>query len=208
MADQKSWEITRDSAMIITAATILLYVWGYAYDAYSWSVSCVPSMFLPDIELHERTLQGGLLVLLVYFPLTLVVWLFDIIIKNRISRELKRIWQYGFMHQIVIVLLIFAFSIVLLKPAHLIIARNKPPLLVESVILSSDISCPVSKGMYCVGMRKDTYFFVAKRTTDPQTVYLLKKDEVVSLVLKRKQDDPSDEKNKWYSIFLFWEKGF
>lgn len=174
--------VIRDSAIIITGATVLLFVWGYAFEAFRWTGATIPGVFQPEVAVQERALVGGILALFVFLPLALLVWAVDIMAGRRLGRWLARTWRSGPVSQAVVALVLFAASIAIVRPVSAILDRFGGRLEVESVTLKSG-SPTIHKGMYCIGKRGSTYVFVDGAGTQSPQIHLVAEDNVASMVL-------------------------
>lgn len=175
--------VFRDSAIIITGATVLLFVWGYAFEAFRWTGASVPGLFQPEVAVQERVLVGGILALFVFIPISLLCWAFDILIRRRMSAWLARTWQRGYVHQAVVSVLLFAASVALVRPIGSIADRFGRRLRVESITLKSHTVSPVGRGMYCIGKRGATYVFVDGLSGPSRRILLITDDDISALVL-------------------------
>ena len=118
-----------------------------------------------------------------FLPIALVCWILDIMIGHRIRHWLARTWRRGFVHQIVLVVALFAVSIAVVRPIANISDRFGRRLRVDSITLKPGLASPIQKGMYCIGKRGSTYVFVDSLGGDSRTIYLLAEGDVSSLVL-------------------------
>lgn len=167
MKDDKTSEFLRDSAIIITASTALLFVWGYAFEAFRWTGASVPGLFQPEVAVQERALVGGIVALFLFVPIVLAVWAVDKATGQHMQAWLTKTWSRDLVHRTVLVALTFAMSIALVRPVANISDRFGRRLRVESISVNGGAVSPVQKGMYCIGKRDGTYVFV-DRQISPQ----------------------------------------
>lgn len=176
-------DVLRESAIVIAGCTALLFVWGYAFEAFRWTGSSVPGLFQPEVAVQERALVGGIVGLFVFVPAALVAWALDMATKSHLRNWLGRTWTTGSVHRVVLVALTFALSVAAIRPIANVSDRYGRRLKVESVVLKNGAPSPVQKGMYCIGRRAGAYVFVDTLSGDPRTIYLVSEDEIRSLSL-------------------------
>ena len=177
-------ETLRDSAIVIGVATALLFVWGYSYESFATISGSVPGMFRPSVTADDRAVIGGIVALYFMFPLLLVIWILDQATGWHFFDWLNRTWRLGFTHRAVVVLAALALSVSAVKPIVAFSERSwSRTLRVEEFQLKSGGVSSLSKGMYCVGKRDDTYVFVDTLAGEHRRIFLVHEDQFDSLTL-------------------------
>jgi len=187
---QSQFKFLRDSAVITTGLTVLLFVWGSSFQSFSAQMEGVPLVFLPELTVQEHMMSGGLIALLILFPLVLLCLIIDRLMKRRLESYVRRRAKQNPADALIYYALALALSIGVLYPVAWAFARFRPPysLRVKTMRLAGGASSDQFKNLYFVTRRGGNYVFVDRTRPQAPVVSILHVDEMRDMTLG--PDDP------------------
>jgi hypothetical protein len=81
----------RDSALLITAASVLFYTWGIYGDMMTFFLKGAPLEFFPESTIEERMLTGGMLGLMIFYPIVVLAYVVDLLTKGAIQKLVHKL---------------------------------------------------------------------------------------------------------------------
>jgi hypothetical protein len=182
-SDRSVAALLRDSAAVITAFTVLLFLWGYSFDAFRPLNQSVPGLFRPEVSMEERITTGGVLALLIFAPLSVGLYAMDVVASHRLSKRVRALHDKDVAHRLVLYVLFLLLSVGVVQGTSLATDRLvRKFVVVEDVTLRSGQSGALYRGLYCIGKRGGAYIFVDRLDTPSSKVYLLQEEEIGSMV--------------------------
>jgi len=187
---QSQFKFLRDSAVITTGLTVLLFVWGSSFQSFTAQMEGVPLVFLPELTVQEHMMSGGLIALLILFPLVLLCLIIDRLMKRRLESYVRRRAKQNPADALIYYALALALSIGVLYPVAWAFARFRPPysLRVKTMRLAGGASSDQFKNLYFVTRRGGNYVFVDRTRPQAPVVSILHVDEMRDMTLG--PDDP------------------
>jgi hypothetical protein len=176
--------ILKDSAVVITGLSVLLFVWGFSFEAFAALYLGVPLDFASERSLQEYLLTGGFVALFFYAPAVLVV-----LVIARAARAFLRTRHVGMKpfkwpKAIPLAIYLLVVSIGALVPLSRYIVRSAPK---ERVMRLTPIAGVVFQtdyaGWYLVAVADQSLVLIDRPTQKGAFIRVLKRDEVLEIQL-------------------------
>jgi len=182
----------KDSAIIVTIISVVLYTWGYTGELASTLYNNLPIDFGSQPTVQEFILSGGFIGLTFFLPVGVAFYLLgkflNFICKNKIKIYIyAKLSNISPTSSVLLVLSLFLVSILLQFPISRFIAKSgdNKGFKVKNVVLNENSKINTNySNLFFLKKRGSNYLFTNKPNEKEKILYILNENEIKELVLE------------------------
>jgi hypothetical protein len=182
--EPKLVEMLKDSALLVTASSVVLFVWGFAFESFCLIDKGVPMDLAPRRSLQEYLLTGGFVGLFFYAPVAGVLYALNRLILKRITnKQVKSVAPSSYAMTASIIWTL-ALSVCLLVPISEYVVNSTSLDRVAQISPVADAKWTSSyAGWYAVVISEDALVLVDHPGAANAVTVVLQRDQVLELKL-------------------------
>jgi hypothetical protein len=171
--------VFKDSAIIVTAITVLLFVWGFGLAAFQAIQFGLPPALLRQHSPQEYLVAGGLVALFVYAPVVILLTGITIVIRKLWPRTAGNFSHWTWQQATVMALILVPLSVVLLVPISEYVVRDSSIQRVVKLKLSPGTTpTETYEGWYVISITDQAIVLTDRPTDNAAILRVIKRDQV------------------------------
>lgn len=185
--------ILKDSAIVITGISVLLYIWGLVGATFTMFVRGYPPFLVPELSVQRYMFLGGMIALYFFLPIVVVIFIifkiFDYFLSGNLTRYLIAFHNRGTVSTILVYLIALAISLLFVMSItnFLSVNSSKNTPQVKSIHLNSSSGITTSyEGLFFLTKKDSTYVFTDKIVPEIGTIYVLNESEIKEILFTTK----------------------
>ena len=180
-----------NSAILLTYFLATLYVWGLAFEAFSFVELGVPLEFTPNQSVQNYIFTGGLLFLLFYLPIIAVMYFVVRFVELKKKPKSKiNLWtkinRMGTIGLTLFLICTFALSVFAIVPISRFVIKSSTSnrYRVKAITKSRDSTISNSyENFIFITTKGSNYIFAEPTEKSNAKIYILNKSEIKELLL-------------------------